>query len=188
MNDERPNDDALRAMEALLQALGLSSEEDPQLRDTPARFVELLRDRFLPVERTMLRALPAEQSICGPILIRDIPFHAMCAHHVVPFFGHVNIAYMPHEHLAGFGAFPRLVQELSRGPQLQERLAASIADAIHHDLQAVGVLVSIEARQMCMELTGTCGQSNTVVIAARGYYDSPDAHARASELFGTRRA
>ena len=186
MSNENKNA-ATQAVAALLDALGRSVSTDAQVTDTPERFAELLLDRFVPRPRTELKALPTEDGICGPILIRDIAFHAFCAHHIVPFFGVVHIAYMPKGVLAGFGAFPRLVDELSRGPQLQERLAAQIADAIAKDLRAEGVLVSIEARQMCMELTGACAHSNTVVVAARGVYNTPEAHSLASELFGSRR-
>ena len=182
--DDHQKNEAVQAIHRLLSALGDDVVRDPQLHETPERFAELLFDRFIPRQTSPLRALPAEDGACGPIVVRGIPFHALCAHHIVPFFGVVHIAYMPHEHLAGFGAFPRLVDELSRGPQLQERLASYIADAISEDLDAAGVIVRIDARQMCMELTGNCGTSNTVVIAARGIYDTASAHNTANSLFG----
>lgn len=176
--------DVSETLARLLQQLGLDAAEDPHLRDTPARFGELLLDRFRPVERTPLRPFPAETTSWGPVIIRDIPFHALCAHHIVPFFGHIHVAYQPNEHLAGFGAFPRLVRELSRGPQLQERLAAQVADAIWDDLSPKGVLIRIDARQMCMELTADCGRSNTIVTASRGCFDGPDAASLSTQLFG----
>lgn len=168
----------------LLTQLGLDVDNDPHLCDTPARFGELLLDRFRPAERTPLRPFPAETTSWGPVIIRDIPFHALCAHHIVPFFGFVHIAYQPDANLGGFGAFPKLVRELGRGPQLQERLASQVADAIWDDLSPKGVMIRIDARQMCMELTSDCGRSNTIVTAARGCFDGPNAAILSTQLFG----
>lgn len=175
---------AIAAVESLLHALGTKTELDPQVGDTPERFVDLLIDRFIPRERSRLKPLPAEAGECGPIIVRDIAFHALCAHHIVPFFGVVHVAYIPSGSIAGFGAFPRLVDELSRGPQLQERLASQIADAVHEDLAPLGVFIAVEARQMCMELTGSCSHSNTVVYAARGIYAERDTVSLPSKVFG----
>lgn len=166
----------------ILANLGLD-RTDPELRDTPFRFAELLRERFVPQERSPIRPLPSQVETSGAIVLRDTPYHALCAHHIVPFFGRVDIAYLPDAHIAGFGAFPRLVEELSKGPQLQERLVVQIASAIEEDLKPKGVLVRMQARQMCMELTGASGQTDTIVFAARGCY-SDDVAQHAAHLFG----
>lgn len=168
----------------LLRVLGYSSGANAELHDTPQRFAELLLDRFVRVERSVLRPLPTNAPTHGPVVLRNLPYHAMCAHHIVPFFGILHIAYLPNEHIAGFGAFPRLVDELSRGPQLQEQFVTQIADAIHNDLQPLGVLVRMEARQMCMELTGSCGPSQTVVYAAHGCFAGVEQAQHATHLFG----
>lgn len=173
-------------VQALLDALSLNSDAGTELADTPERFASLLRDRFVPVEPTPLRPLASEHVSQSPVVIGDIPYHALCAHHIVPFFGTAHIAYLPSEHIAGFGAFTRLVDELSRGPQLQERFVQQIAEAIDNDLQPRGVLVRLHARQMCMELTGHPGVSNTIVYAARGVYqemDAPQMAQHAATLF-----
>lgn len=180
-------DDSLQTLQAhvraILDTLRTGSENDAELSETPHRFAELLMDRFVPKERSVLRTLPTQAGGNGPVVIRDIPYHALCAHHIVPFFGVAHIAYLPDEHIAGFGAFTRLVDELSRGPQLQERLVMQIAEAIQHDLQPKGVLVQLQARQMCMEMTGHNGISNTIVYAAHGQYDSNDLGRYAFEFF-----
>lgn len=180
-------DDSLQTLQAhiraMLETLRTGPEHDAELSETPQRFAELLLDRFVPKERTTLGTLPTQASGNGPVVIRDIPYHALCAHHIVPFFGVAHIAYLPSEHIAGFGAFTRLVDELSRGPQLQEQLVMQIADAIEQDLRPRGVLVQLQARQMCMELTGHNGISNTVVYAAHGQYDSNNLGRYALEFF-----
>lgn len=170
---------------AALNTLPTGAQNDDELADTPQRFAELLVDRFVPVERTPLSVLPTNAAASGPVVIRDIPYHALCAHHIVPFFGVAHIAYLPSAHIAGFGAFTRVVDELSRGPQLQERLVLEIADAIQEDLQPTGVLVQLHARQMCMELTGHNGISNTIVHGAHGIYAGEHLSRHAFELFST---
>lgn len=180
-------DDSFQTLQAhvraMLDTLRTGPENDDELSETPQRFAELLLDRFVPQDRSVLRTLPTQAGGNGPVVIRDIPYHALCAHHIVPFFGVAHIAYLPDTHIAGFGAFTRLVDELSRGPQLQERLVMQIADAIQEDLSPRGVLVQLQARQMCMEMTGHNGISNTVVYAAHGQYDSEDLSRYAHEFF-----
>lgn len=168
---------------AMLETLGVYGL-DAEVEDTPQRFAELLLERFVPQERAPIRALPSTVEASGPVVIGAIPFHALCAHHIVPFFGIVDIAYLPGRAIAGFGAFPRLVDTLSRGPQLQEKLVDAIASAIDADLQPEGVLVRVRARQMCMELTGSPCASHTVVFAARGVFAGAEVARQAADLFG----
>lgn len=169
----------------ILDILQTGQEANKELEETPARFAALLADRFVPRARTRLRALASNADAKGPIVVRDIPFHALCAHHIVPFFGSVHIAYLPDQHIAGFGAFPRLVDELSRGPRIQEDLTQAIADAIVTDLHPKGVLIHVQARQMCMELTQACGAPHTVTWAANGCYDDQDIAHHAQAFFHT---
>jgi len=162
---------AQRLLEAFLAEIGIDVNEHPEMKSTPQRFTDLLLDRFaaqppLPT----LEPIPSgsARGDCPMIVIRDIPFHSMCAHHIVPFFGKVHIAYAPKDHIAGFGAFGRLVDAVSRRPQLQEWLVEQVADAIVDDLRPRIVVVACEARQMCMELTADTGCGRTVVTTSRG--------------------
>ena len=106
----------------------------------------------------------------GIIAVRKIPFFSMCEHHLVPFFGEVHIAYIPHDgKIAGFSKFTSLVSLISHRPQLQERLTAEIADAVWHDLGADGVLVIAEAQQLCMTMRGDLApDTRTLTIEGRG--------------------
>lgn len=170
-------------IESILALLSPPNTDDEELKETPDRFASLLLDRFVPVKRSTLHALPTQTAARGPVVLCDIPYHALCAHHILPFFGTAHIAYLPDRHIAGFGAFTRLVEELSRGPQLQERLVENIADAIMTDLRPQGVLVQLQARQMCMELTGHNGVSNTIAYAGLGVYEGLHVHQHAATLF-----
>lgn len=181
------NDDAhakvQRHLLEIIRTLSSGATPDAELEETPDRFASLLLDRFVSKPRSRIRTLPTPHAASGPIVLCDLPYHALCAHHIVPFFGVAHIAYLPSECIAGFGAFTRVVEELSRGPQLQERLVQQIADAIDADLAPRGVLVQLQARQMCMEMTGHNGVSNTIAYAAHGVYSGSDLHQHAATLF-----
>ncbi|MCB9520449.1 MAG: GTP cyclohydrolase I [Myxococcales bacterium] len=154
---------------AFLRALGLDVDGDPELRDTPARVTELLRERFDPAapvaELSVIDTPPSNRDL---VVVRDLRFHSLCVHHVTPFFGTCTVAFVPNGRLAGFGGIDRLVQSVARRPQLQERMVAQIADALVAQLAPTGVAVIARARQMCMELTGTHPGAETLAIARRG--------------------
>src|SRR5690606_14212644 len=104
-------------------------------------------------ETTML----ADAGYEGPVELRDIPFHSLCEHHLLPFRGAVHIAYLPAERLVGISALPRIVEYYSRDLQMQERLTSDIADWLEHELEPRGVSVVVEAEHLCMSMRGIGG-------------------------------
>jgi len=88
------------------------------------------------------------------VLMRDIPFHSHCEHHMVPFFGKVHIAYLPHDGVVGLSKLARLVEVFAHRLQTQENLTAQIIDAINENLNPRGAAVMIEAEHMCMTMRG----------------------------------
>ncbi|MFH1006109.1 MAG: GTP cyclohydrolase I FolE, partial [Candidatus Latescibacterota bacterium] len=127
------------------------------LVDTPQRVVELCAEIFDglgsdPLEKLKLYSTKNEDEL---ILVRDISFHSICEHHLLPFFGKVHIAYVPaKDRITGFSSLARVVNLFSHRPQLQERLTTDIADALVEALRPRGVLVVIEAEQLCMAMRG----------------------------------
>ncbi len=113
------------------------------------------------------------------VVVRDIGFHSMCEHHLLPFFGKAHIAYLPSEGcLTGLSKLARAVSVLSRRPQLQERLTAQIAKAIEDALKPQAILVVVEAEHMCMAMRGVkSAGSRTLTSVARGLWRH-DASAR----------
>ncbi|MEQ1501991.1 MAG: GTP cyclohydrolase I [Myxococcota bacterium] len=163
-------DDAARWFRAFLDAAGLA--DDPELAGTPERVTELLAS-FAP------KPLPAP-SICAtasstPVVIRGIPFHSLCAHHLLPFFGEVSVAYRPEGRLLGLGSVPRLVAHFARRTQIQERMAEQIADGLAGWAAPVALAVAVRARHLCVEMRGTPAPVEVTVIATRG---EPDAWLR----------
>ncbi len=157
-------DAAVAHMQKVLDSLGFVG--DPEMADTARRFTEFLGE---------LRAEgPPSVSVCASsmpgqvVAICDVPFHSLCAHHLLPFSGTVSIAYRAGERLAGLGAIPRVVRWASRQPQLQERMANALAEVLVDRLQPQGVAVRIEARHYCVEMRGSESPARVVVQAERG--------------------
>lgn len=113
------------------------------------------------------------------ILVRDIPFYSHCEHHMAPFFGTADIAYIPDGKIVGLSKLSRLLDVFARRLQVQERLTAQVADALMDHLKAKGAAVSLRARHLCMESRGIQKQgSETVTNALRGVFMSkPEARA-----------
>ena len=148
----------------LLQALGLNA--DPETLRTPERFTEFLAAYDPRRDAPTLEVLDATSQ--DPIVLRGLPFYSLCAHHLLPFFGKVSIAYVPDGRIAGLGGFARIVEDLSQRTQLQERLTSQIAELLEEQLQPKGVGVRIEARHMCMEMRGPKVKSQIETHAWRG--------------------
>ena len=159
-------------LRAFLQSLDLDESKDPELGDTPHRVTELYRELFAglhsdpPTPSTFL--LDDDQAAGDPVVIAALPFYSMCVHHLLPFFGFVDVAYVPQRKMVGFGSVGRIVDHFARRPQVQERLVAQIADHLQATLQPQGLLVRLRARQLCMEMRGARKRGELISLAARG--------------------
>jgi GTP cyclohydrolase I len=125
------------------------------------------------------------------IMVRDIPMASICEHHLIPFVGKAHVAYIPNTEgrITGLSKLARLVDGLSRRPQVQERLTAQIADAIVERLEPRGALVVIEAEHLCMSMRGVRKPGAiTVTSAVRGSFrDSMSTRMEAMNLLGVTR-
>ena len=172
------------AVRMILEAVG----EDPDregLLETPERVARMYNEIF-----SGLGEDPADQLMTffneehsEVVIVKDIPFYSMCEHHLVPFFGKAHVAYIPNgKKITGLSKLARLVEVTSRRPQLQERLTATIADALMERLQAQGVAVKVEAEHLCMAMRGVNKPGTlTVTTAVRGVYTEDTA--RRQEVF-----
>jgi len=105
------------------------------------------------------------------VILKDIPFHSMCEHHFLPFYGSVHIGYIPSGRVVGASKMGRVVEILAKRPQLQERLTTQIADTIVEVLQPQGVAVVVQAEHLCMNMRGVKKPgSNIVTSATRGLF------------------
>ena len=103
------------------------------------------------------------------VIVRNVEFYSLCEHHILPFFGHVSIGYLPGEKIVGLSKVARIVDMFARRLQVQERLTAELAEVMSDSLGARGVIVRVEARHLCMAMRGVQKQdSETVTTVATG--------------------
>lgn len=158
-------------MELILEGLGVDGNAEG-LRDTATRVSNFYAEFFsgLHVDpRESLKLYHADNSD-ELIIAKDISFFSMCEHHLLPFFGKVHLAYIPENNtIAGFSRLLRMVELISRRPQIQERMTTEIADTIVHCLHPKGVLVIVEAEQLCLTMRGLQQPGvRTISSAVRG--------------------
>ena len=182
LHRRRVSDEQFRRFEGyvaeMLTAFGMDVNT-PSTRDTPRRFVRALFDvtagydgdpKLLKVFATECRGGPdcrLSQVIEGPI-----PFHALCEHHVLPFFGSAYVGYIAHEHLIGISKLTRLVRLFAQRFTVQERIGQQIADTLEAMLAPHGVAVYLEARHLCTQMRGVREVSPlTRTTFWRGAYD-----------------
>jgi GTP cyclohydrolase IA len=151
-----PEDELETLARQMLAALG----EDPEregLVDTPRRVAEsliYLTEGYDADPRQVVGSALYEHEGDDLVTVRNIPFYALCEHHLLPFFGRCHIGYLPVGKVIGLSKLPRLVDVFAHRLQLQERLTRQIAEAIDRVLLPRGVAVVMEARHMCLEMRG----------------------------------
>ena len=146
---------AIKAVEDFLTGVGEDVSREG-LKDTPARvadmFAELLGGYSDDASRHLSKTFAVRS---GEMVIeKDIAFSSTCEHHLMPFFGKIAIAYIPGDRVAGLSKLARTVEVYAKRLQLQERLTAQVAEAVHKNLAAKGVLVLCEAEHTCMTCRG----------------------------------
>ena len=146
------NPAAERAVRDLLVALG-EDPDRPGLRDTPRRVAASLSELLTPVpfEPT---TFPNDEGYDELVMARDIEFHSLCEHHLLPFAGVAHVGYLPHDRIVGLSKLARVVESFSRSLQVQERLTTQIATWLDRTLRPKGVGVLLEAEHTCMTLRG----------------------------------
>jgi GTP cyclohydrolase IA len=175
-------DAAAVAVHDLLVALGQEPGSD-HLAETPRRVATALAELLTPRPFTMT-TFANDGSYDEMVVVRDIAFHSLCAHHMLPFLGVAHVAYLPDARVVGLSKLARLVEHCSRGLQTQERLTTEVADALDERLAPRGVGVAIEATHLCMSLRGVqASGAMTVTAAVRGEVrDDPSTRAEFTRL------
>jgi GTP cyclohydrolase I len=181
-----------RAVREILAAVG----EDPDregLLETPARVARMYAELFSGLHtdpRVHLRTAFTEK-YDELVLVRDISFHSVCEHHLLPFMGHAHIGYLPDGRVLGLSKLARVVEDVSHRPQVQERMTETIADLLENDLGAKGVAVVVEATHTCMTIRGVRKPGSLCVTSAMKGVFRANVSSRAevlSLIYGQRRA
>ena len=143
---------AQAAIAEFLRALG-RDVSDPHLLDTPRRVAGAYAQMLTPRE-TSWTTFPNDDGYQGLVLVKDIPFHSLCQHHLLPFRGVAHVGYLPGDRLFGLSKLARGVELFSRDLQVQERLTQQVANWLEDTLTPRGVGVVLEAEHLCMSLRG----------------------------------
>jgi GTP cyclohydrolase IA len=150
--------------------------EDPNregLLDTPKRVAKMYREVFegvgVPPETALTTTF--EEQYEGMVVVKDMNYYTFCEHHLIPFFGKAHIGYIPNGRVVGLSKFARLVELVSKRPQVQERMTQQIAEAVLNVLQPEGVIVSVEGQHLCMCARGVKKPgSATVTTVKKGVF------------------
>lgn len=156
-----------RAVREILAAVG----EDPDregLLETPARVARMYAELFAGLRQDPRAHLATafHEKYDEIVLVRDIAFDSVCEHHLLPFMGRAHIGYLPDGRVLGLSKLARLVETVSRRPQVQERLTEQIAELLEEDLGAKGVAVVVEATHTCMTIRGVRKPGSLCVTSA----------------------
>lgn len=162
-----------RHVRALLEELGLDLS-DANLAETDRRVARMYLEMFRGLEegaRPQVTVFPNDEGYSAMVMEKDIPFYSMCSHHLVPFYGHAHIGYVPNDRIVGLSKLARIVEFYAKRPQLQERLTEQVADYLAAKLAPQGVMVVVEARHLCVEMRGVKKPGAvTVTSSIRGIF------------------
>jgi len=155
------------AVREILEAVG----EDPEregLRETPRRVAEMYAEVLagLAIDPHEFLRVGFEERHDDMVVLRDIPFHSLCEHHLLPFLGAVHVGYIPNGRVVGLSKLARMVDAFAWRPQLQERLTSQVADCILQTLTPDAVAVVVEAEHLCLSFRGVKKPAVRVVTSA----------------------
>ena len=159
-----------KAIESIIHAIGEDSKREGLLA-TPKRVARVYEEIFsgIDIDPQAILQTTFSEEYSGLVTLEKISFFSMCEHHLFPFYGFVSIGYIPNGKIAGLSKFVRLIDVLSKRPQLQERLTEQIVNLIDLVLSPEGVAVIISAEHMCMSLRGVKKVGATIkTVASRG--------------------
>lgn len=160
-----------QAVTMILEAIGEDTTREG-LKETPQRVARMYQEICCGLQEDPAQSLTTcfTEEHQELVIIRDIYFYSLCEHHLLPFFGQAHIAYIPRSgKVAGLSKLARLVEIYSRRPQLQERLTKQVATFIMEKMEAMGVMVILEAEHMCMTMRGVKKPGSvTITSAVRG--------------------
>lgn len=155
-------------------------DEHPHLKDTPRRFAKAIIDLTTPFDFEFT-TFPNDSMhpINQMVVVQDIDFYTLCAHHMLPFFGKAHIAYIPHSKVVGLSKLARTVVHFMRGLNIQEEMTQDIADYLDEQLEPKGVAVVLQGQHMCMGMRGVeRPNAITTTSALTGVFLDPERGAR----------
>lgn len=176
---------------AIMHDMGLPMD-DPNFNDTPVRWIKFIMDYIIPYnpQDDLYTTFPCEAGFHSMVVQSDIPFEALCAHHLIPFIGRAHVGYVPQEHVVGLSKLARVVHGISHMiPSIQETIGEQIADAYMRHLKPAGTIVVLQAEHGCMACRGInkAGIVTTTSCLRGIFRDVPHARAEFFQLIASRR-
>jgi GTP cyclohydrolase I len=168
---------------AILELIGENPNREGLL-DTPKRVSKMYLEVFEGVGVDPKTALTTtfEEKYEGMVVVKDISYYTFCEHHLIPFYGKAHIGYIPNGRVVGLSKFARLVELISKRPQVQERMTQQIANTINDVLEPEGVIVTLEGTHLCMCARGVKKPgSATVTTVKKGIFRENEALVREFE-------
>jgi GTP cyclohydrolase I len=186
----KPGDPIADLVDSLLVELG----EDPDrqgLKATPDRVSRALReltDGYAAKPEDVVAGAVFDQDYDEMVVVKDVPFYSLCEHHLLPFFGHVHVGYLPKGKVIGLSKIPRLIEVFAHRLQIQEQLTNQVAEALNAAVAPRGVGVVVEARHLCMEMRGVETPGGRMITSCMLGTFRKDARTRAEFLDLVRRS
>lgn len=162
-----------QAVKLFLEGIG-EKPNRPGLKETPQRVARMCEEIYAGINTNPTQVIKplVGYNYDEIVLVKDIPFFSICEHHLLPFFGKAHVIYLPKgSKVSGVSKLSRLVEILSKKPQVQERLTTEIADTMVEALSPKGVMVVLEAEHLCMTMRGIRKPGSKVVTSVvRGIF------------------
>ena len=152
----------------ILRLLGEDPQREGSLK-TPMRVAKAMQDLTRGYQTdpiAILNSAKFQEPYNQMVIVKDINFHSLCEHHMLPFYGKAHVAYIPNGYITGLSKIARVVDAFSHRLQVQERMTLQIKDCIQEALKPLGVMVVVEARHMCMQMRGVEQESSKTVTSA----------------------
>ena len=166
----RPSVDRAKLEQHLAEALRLLHVDlgDESVVDTPRRWAESLVTMTSGYDYTDVKKLTtlfrkactAADENCQNLVVIGGTYKTLCAHHILPFFGHFIIGYIPERMIIGASKIPRIVEVHMRRLQTQEHLAHNVAETIEKILEPRGIAVWMGGVHLCMVMRGVEQESS----------------------------
>ncbi len=159
-------------LENLVRELLIELGQDPQregLALTPARVarsLKFLTQGYTQDPKEIINGAKFTEKYSEMIVVKDIALYSLCEHHLLPFWGHAHVAYIPNDKIIGLSKMARLVEIYARRLQVQERMTTQIAETLQEALNPLGVAVVIEAEHLCMQMRGVQKRGSSAVTSA----------------------
>jgi len=191
MSDAPNKQQAIVAVETLVRYIESANGELREgLARTPQRVIESFEEIYSGYSgnsELILDATFNSEGYDGIVLLRDIEFHSVCEHHLLPFSGKAHIAYIPVDRIVGISKLARLLDMHSSRLQNQERVTKGIADDIEAILAPLGCAVILEASHDCMQCRGVKKQNSVMTTSAmRGvFFDKKEARGELLQLINS---